>query len=287
MTFPLIKNTSRNSRFLIFMMLLIFGLAFSSVLGFFFTLSGSGISNLANLQITQICSQIIGFILPAVVYALIIKEKPFEYLGFNRLPSWSLLGTVAMFTVIPFISAISEWNDSMVFPESMAALEKQLRALNDSMNALSETMMNGGSLLINLLIFGVLAAISEELLFRSVIQQSLMNIVKNSHVAIIATAVIFSAFHGDFFGFVPRLFLGLMLGYMFYLSGSIIPSMLMHFVNNAIIVMLYFLNKKELIYINVDTFGQTDNLLVIILSLTVTIAIFWICYRYKNRTNVV
>ena len=286
MKFPLIKNTSQGSKLLIFMLLLIFGIVFSSVLGVFVTIiDGGSITYLKNLQIAQVLSQVIGILIPAVVYVMLVQEKPFNYLGFKKLQTWSLLGIVAMFTVIPFLSMVTEWNDGIVFPESMKALEGQLRGIQEKSEEIIKMFIGQGSLFSSLMIIALLAAGSEELLFRSVIQKALVKLFKNAHVAIIVTAIIFSAFHGDFFGFVPRFVLGLMLGYMFWMSGSIFPSMLMHFVNNATIVMLYYMNTRGFIDIDVDKFGQTDNVLVIILSLIVTVAIFITCWRLKNKTN--
>ena len=286
MKFPLIKNTSQGSKLLIFMLLLIFGIVFSSVLGVFVTIiDGGSITYLKNLQIAQVLSQVIGILIPAVVYVMLVQEKPFNYLGFKKLQTWSLLGIVAMFTVIPFLSMVTEWNDGIVFPESLRAFEVQMRSIQEKTEEIVKLFIGQGSLLSSLLIVAFLAAVSEELLFRSVIQKALIKVCKNAHVGIIITAVIFSAFHGDFFGFVPRFVLGLMLGYMFWMSGSIFTSMLMHFVNNATIVMLYYMNTRGFIEIDVDKFGQTDNVLVIILSLIATVAIFITCWRLKNKTN--
>ena len=286
MKFPLIKNTTQGSRLLIFTLLLIFGLIFSSILGILIAMmNGEGFNDLKNLQITQILSQVIGFMMPAVVYATLVKEKPFNYLGFKKIPTWSLLGVVAMFAVIPFLSMVTEWNDGIVFPESMRALEEQLRFTQEKSEEIIKMFISQGSLCSSLLIIAALAAISEELLFRSVIQKSLIKLFKNAHVAIIVTAIIFSAFHFDFFGFFPRMILGIMLGYMFYLSGSILPSMLMHFVNNATIVLIYYLSTRGFIDIDVEKFGSTDNVLVIILSLIATVAIFIICNRLKSKND--
>ena len=286
MKFPLIKNTNPGTRLLIFMLLLIFGIVFSSVLGVFIAIiNGGEILDLKNLQIIQVLNQVVGFLMPPVVYVMLVKEKPFNYLGFTKLPAWSLLGIVAMFTVIPFLSWVTEWNDGIVFPESMSAIEEQLRGIQEKTEEVIKLFISQGSLFSSLLIIAALAAISEELLFRSVIQKSLIKLFKNAHVAIIVTALVFSAFHGDFFGFVPRFILGLMLGYMFWLSGSIFPSMLMHFVNNATIVMLYYLNTRGFIDIDVESFGSTDNVLVIVLSLIVTVAIFITCYRFSKRQD--
>ena len=285
MQFPLIKNASQGTKLLIFILLLVFGLVFSSVLAAFFMLSGEGMNDITNVQIGQVISQVFGFMLPPILYVMLVKEKPFNYLGFKKLQPWSLLGIVAIFTIIPFLAIVTEWNDNVSLPESMASLEQKLRYIQEVANDTTERFMTEGSLFSGLLIVAALAAISEELLFRSVIQKAFVKICKNAHVGIILTAIVFSAFHGDFFGFVPRFILGLMLGYMFYLSGSIFPSMLMHFVNNGTIVMLYYLNKKEVINVDIETFGLTDNVLVIILSIVTTVAIFIACNRLSLKND--
>ena len=286
MTFPLIKKTTQGSRLLTFMLLLVFGIVFSSVLGVFVAMiNGGDIFSFKNLRIIQVLNQVVGFMMPAVVYAILVKEKPFNFLGFNKMPAWSLLGIVAMFTIIPFLGTVTDWNDSIVFPESMRAIEEQMRATQQKSEEIIEMFISQGSLFSSLLIIAALAAVSEELLFRSVIQRWLMKLFKNVHVAIIVTAIVFSDFHMDFFGFFPRLFLGVMLGYMFWMTGSIFPSMLMHFVNNATIVMLHYLNTRGFIDIDVDHFCSTDNVLVIILSLIMTVAIFIICNRFSKRQD--
>lgn len=284
MNFPLIKNATLGTKLLTFALLLIFGIVFSSVLGVFVVMiNGGAVTDINNLQIAQVLSQIVGFLLPAAVYAMLVHEKPLNYLGFKDIPTWSLLGIVAMFTVIPFLSMVTDWNDSIVFPESMRALEEQLRGVQEKAEEIIMMFIGQGSLFSSLLIVALLAAVSEELLFRSVIQQSLIKLFKNAHVAIIVTALVFSAFHGDFFGFFSRFILGIMLGYMFWMSGSIFPSMLMHFVNNATIVMLYYLNTRGFIDIDVEHFGSTDNVLVIAMSLITTVAIFITCNRLNNK----
>ena len=281
MTFPLIKKTTTGSKLLIFLLLFVFGMVFGSVLGMLVTgMTGSSLSEAGTMQLMQAISQIIGFIIPPLAYVALVKEEPLNALGFKKLPAWSLLGTVAMFTVIPFNNALAEWNEGMNLPET-------LRMFEDMAQQVSEQMLNEGNFFTNILIFGALAAFSEELLFRSVIQKALIRVFNNPHIGIVVTAILFSAVHMEFFGFFPRLMLGLMLGYMFWMSGSIWSSMLMHFVNNSTVVVLYFLNNKGIIDIDADHFGSTDNIFVIVLSLMVTVAIFWVCYRFKNKKSIV
>ena len=280
MKFPLIKNANFGTKLLSFALLLIFGLLFSSVLGIFISsLRGGSIMDATNLQITQICNQVVGFLMPPVLYVMLVHEQPFNYMGFNKFPTWSLLGVVAIYAVLPFNGWIAEWNENIVFPEALSALEAKLKAMHELYGSTSDTLMEGSSLALSILIFGLLAAVSEEVLFRSVIQKALVSLFKNAHIGILVTAIIFSAFHMDFFGFFPRFIYGLLLGYMFWLSGSIWSSILMHFVNNSVITVLEFYK------IDSESFGQTDNAIVIILSLIVTVAIFIACNRLKNKTE--
>lgn len=284
MQFPIIKNTTFGSKLLIFLLLFIFGIVFSSVIGIFISMMrGGDIMDITNLQITQICNQVLGFLLPPLLYVMLVEKKPFNYLGCNELPKWSLLGILVMFTILPFNAWVAEWNENIVFPESMAALEAKLKSLHEMYESTSDKLMNGSNLAVGILIFGLLAAVSEEFLFRSVIQNALVKLFKNAHVGIFVTAIVFSAFHGDFYGFFPRIILGLMLGYMFWMSGSIWASIIMHFVNNSTIVMLYYLNKVGTINIDIEKFGTTNSAFLIILSLVVTVAIFVVCNRLKCK----
>lgn len=285
MSFPWIKNATTGGKILIFILLVVFGMAFSSVLGLFvISLGSKNMSYVAQLQLTQLCSQVIGFIMPPLLYAAFVHEQPLNYLGFKKLQSYTLFGVLAMFTILPFNATIAEWNETFVFP---AETEELLRQFQDTATVISETMMNDGNIFINLLIFGVLAAMGEELLFRSVLQKAFIRIFKNAHIGIIFTAMVFSATHMEFYGFLPRLVLGLMLGYMFYISGSIWSSMLMHFTNNAAIVILYFLNNQGVTNIDVDNFGNTNNIFLIILSLAATVAIFIFCNHFKKKETVI
>ena len=72
--------------------------------------------------------------------------------------------------------------------------------------------------IVNLLLIAITPAIGEELLFRGVIQGGLQKKLSNPHVAILIASILFSAFHMQFEGFLPRMVLGMVLGYSFYLS---------------------------------------------------------------------
>ena len=145
-----------------------------------------------------------------------------------------------------------------------------------------------GGLLLNLLVIALIPAVGEELTFRGVLQQGLVRRMKSPHLAIILSAAIFSFIHFQFYGFLPRMFLGLLLGYMFYITGSLWTSILMHFVNNGSVVVLYYLNNKDIISIDAEHFGEASSSWMVTISLAVTVLlIFWswwqIDYTKKGR----
>ena len=76
-------------------------------------------------------------------------------------------------------------------------------------------------------------AVFEELAFRGALQPLLIKATGKPWVGIAIASVIFSAIHFQFYGFLPRVFLGALFGWFAYRSGSLLPGMLAHFVNNA------------------------------------------------------
>lgn len=283
MFFPVIKDTTRGGRIFIFLFLMVFGFVFGTALSavgsIFF---GDTMSELGKLRFAQISGQISGFLIPPLFYAALVKEKPLDSLGFKKMPVWALLGIVAMFTVLPFNSLLTEWNEGFTLPESMAAVEEMLRTTEELAERVMTQLVSVdtiGGLIVNILMIGALAAVSEELLFRSVIQPFFIKVSKNTFIGIAITSVLFSAMHFEFYGFIPRIVLGFMLGYMYHLTGSIWTSMLMHFVNNATIVVLYYLSFNGIVEMDVEKFGSSENAVVIIGSLVMTVAIFVACQR--------
>src|SRR6185437_15872902 len=97
-----------------------------------------------------------------------------------------------------------------------------------------------GGLIINLLVMAFMAALSEEIFFRGLLQQMLIKNKINAHVAIVITAILFSAFHLQFFGFIPRM----VLGYLYYITQNLWVSIIAHFCNNAFaVVAMHFYNQ--------------------------------------------
>ncbi len=162
----------------------------------------------------------------------------------------ALLSIGIMLTALPLINLLVSWNEQIRLPESLSGLEQLMQQMEAQADQLLQnflTYRNGAwwVLLLNLLVLAVLPAIGEELTFRGVLQQLLVSrkskVESREHVAVWVTAFIFSFIHFQFYGFIPRLLLGALLGYALLWSGNIRYSMIMHGTNNALSVLLFYL----------------------------------------------
>ncbi|MEN8202205.1 MAG: CPBP family intramembrane glutamic endopeptidase [Bacteroidota bacterium] len=198
-------------------------------------------------KLIQILGSIGTFIIPAFLFSYLFEGDLFSYYRF-RDPTGGgpfLLTILMMVSVIPFINYMAEINLRMTFP--IRAVDQFLRLLEGEaekvMQAFTATR-NLWSLMVNLLMIGVIAAVGEELIFRGLIQRLLHEMVKNIHLAVFITAILFSAFHFQFFSFLPRFMLGIVLGYLMYYGRSIWYPILAHFVNNAMGVIYYYFYSR-------------------------------------------
>ena len=274
---------STGKRILLFLIILLI----SSLVG----VGASGIFMLAGdtgMKIAQGLSSIFMFVVPPIVYYYITRqEHQMQALGFRRLnrPWWLILiGAALMLIAIPITNQLTLWNESMSLGDAFEKIEEYLKMMEDMAKATTEKMLSGttiGALLLNLLVVALIPAVGEELTFRGVLQQALTRKM-NPHVAIILSAAIFSFIHFQFFGFFPRMFLGILLGYMFYITGSLWTSILMHFLNNGSVVVLYYLNNKGVIDIDIDHFGTTWSIWVFIASVVVTVALIAWCWTLRG-----
>ena len=281
---------STGMRILLFLIILLIssliGVAVAAVFMFF---GDNG------LRIAQGLSSIFMFVVPPIVYYYITrKTNQMQALGFRKMKlPWLFLivGLMLMFLALPITEQLTHWNEAMKLGPAFSRLEEYMKMLEESTEAALEKMLNAdtfGGLLLNLLIIALIPAVGEELTFRGVLQQSLTRKM-NPHLAIILSAAIFSFIHFQFYGFLPRMFLGMLLGYMFYISGSLWPSILMHFVNNGTVVVLYYLNNKGIINVDMENFfGESMSVLLVIacaVSITWLIVWTWINAKLEQPTE--
>ncbi len=157
---------------------------------------------------------------------------------------WWLLAAGALIIVImPAMSGVIAWNAGVHFPGSLHGFELWARASEDRAQGLTKfltTFNSTGRFVVATVVIALVPAVSEELVFRGVIQKNLVRWF-SPHVGVWLGAAIFSAIHFQFFGFVPRFLLGLVLGYLYLWSGNILVSMAAHFTQNAFQLLLIYL----------------------------------------------
>jgi len=161
------------------------------------------------------------------------------------MPSWPgiILVIMMMIVWIPVINFTASLNAKLNLPDSWEVLEKEIITLRDNYSELTNLFLDTRSIadfFANLAMMAILPAIGEELMFRGIFQRLFSDWTRNVHWGIIITSLLFSFFHFEFYGFLPRFLLGMLFGYLFVWTASIWIPMLAHFINNGIIVGYYF-----------------------------------------------
>lgn len=180
----------------------------------------------------------ITFFVPAWAVAKIAGKKPLQSLGFNARLSNKQLGLVALISIAAlFVSgSLGTVNEMLPMPTNFL---KAARAIEDSyktaMLAMA-TMHTVSDYILSLLVIALAPAIIEEVFFRGAMQQILVGWTKNPWMGILITSIIFSAVHGSYFGFLPRVALGIILGLIYYKSNNLWLNIFMHFINNGVVV---------------------------------------------------
>ena len=248
-----------------------------TAMGLWFIMSGDSQST-ESLKWLQLVQTLATFALPPVLGAWLWSEghKPFAWLKLNVGMSWqtAVFAIAIMCCAIPAINLLADLNSRVVLPESLDFIEQILRQQEEAAAALTERFLQAdtiGMLFVNIGLMALLPAFAEELSFRGTLQQ----IGRSSHVAIWLTAFIFSAIHMQFYGFIPRMLMGAMFGYMLVWTGSLWVPVLMHFTNNGIAVVVYYLTadsaQKDAIKTNwADTIGAGSMWWLGVLSLILT-----------------
>lgn len=160
-----------------------------------------------------------------------------------------------LFGFILFNSLLVYLNMNVEFPEALSEMEAMFREKEDQLMELTKFLTDFDSiaeLLMGILVIGILAGVGEEYLFRGILQPKLHFYTGNAHLGVWITAFIFSAIHFQFYGFLPRLMLGALFGYLYLYSGTLIYPMLAHILNNTFTLILVYLNKLNLVEFDME-----------------------------------
>lgn len=260
--FPVFSNLSARANLLLLIGLIVIVTLFSIVVAYGVSLLiwGSDVLsmmsapegiNLNFLRTFQMINQVGIFIVPPLLYALLTQTKGLQFLGIRKASPIHFISAIfIMLLAGPMINYLVEWNEQIRLPEFLRSLEQWMRTSEEAAGRMMDQFLNTQKpidLFINLFMIGILPAIGEELLFRSALIGILRKMFRNIHWPVIISALVFSAFHLQFYGFFPRFVLGLMLGYLFVYSGSVWVPALAHLLNNGTIVVIYWLMANNYI----------------------------------------
>jgi len=242
---------------------------------------------ITGMKIAQAVSVVLTFITPAVLFAWLSSERKTGYLKINQgFPVVFGLTVIALvFSAMPAVNWLGELNNHLSFPDFLYGVENWMKASEENLKNLTDAFLQMGGitdLTVNLLIIALLAAVGEELFFRGAMQNVFLEWARNPHVAVWFTAILFSTLHMQFYGFLPRMMLGVVLGYLYIWSGSLWLSILFHFLNNGLAVLFSYLIGKGSLSETAETIGAGDTPVTVVIASTI-VSVGLMYFIYKNR----
>lgn len=236
-------------------------------------------------KMIQIASQFGLFILPAIALAYLTSNNLKKGLSISTPINIkvAVLAVISTLLAIPFINLLAQWNTSWHLPSFLENTENWMRskqAASDQLMELILVMDSPFEISINILMMAILPAIGEELLFRGAIQKILIGWLKNPHIAILVTAIFFSAFHMQFLGFFSRMLLGMLFGYLFYYSKNIWTAIFAHFTNNMLALVLAIVYGAEM---SEESFENPYSPLLIAFSISTFMTSGFLIWVYQKK----
>lgn len=185
-----------------------------------------------------------------------------------------VLAIICIFLFTPFMNLINTLFESMGY------------VVNNDLPMQDLMTSSGGYFALGLLIYALLPAIAEELIFRGIIQTSLSTRYKDS-VTIIISTLIFVLMHGSLNQTFYQLIVGVMLSYLALVGGSVVYSIILHFLNNALVVVfscfniVSYLSASEAVYYNV--FSMIFPFIIFLLGVALVLILFWVLKYLRNK----
>lgn len=296
----LLKSKSPGSQLLLVIGICVFSLFVVSLVGTFIlaAIAGVKLTDLANvekwdynkpeiifiirgMQVIQFFGL---FVIPVFICARLFSTDTPKYLGFKK-PSNSLyfiIAVGAMIIAIPLVNWLGELNKHAQFPSDIEDWMKQSEAEAAKTVTALLSKHTIKDLILNLICIAGLAAVGEELLFRGMLQRLFIKMFKTPWPGIIIAAFLFSAMHMQFYGFLPRFALGILLGVIYWYSGSLWTAILAHFVYDGLLIVLVYFNPAML---KDDGLPQATTNIALIGAVSFVLVVLLIEWMRKKSTT--
>lgn len=245
-------------------------------------------TNVSIIRYLQGVSQVGAFLIPPLIFAFLFYEAPKNYFSFKieRKEKLPIILFILLFLIsVPIVEWLSLFNQSFSYPEWLSGFEQYSKSLSEKSEIIISKMLSDKSIIGlfgNIVIIGLLPAFSEELFFRGVLQQLLIKWTKKQHLSVIIIAIIFSAIHLDFMNFIPRVFLGLILGYAFLYTKTIWTPILIHLINNTSSVLFYYFSSEE---VSSNVYYFDGKITPLIISIAASFFIIFIIRKQLLKQN--
>ena len=225
-----------------------------------------------SLRLMMFFSQLGTFVFSSFFLAYLFSDNALTYLKFKSGISWkvAIYIVLSMIVVLPFLNFTVWVNEAMKLPEWMKPLEQWMLEAEKMAKEVTNSILiskNWVDMVQNLIVVALMAALGEELLFRGVLQNVFEKKIRNQHIIIWAVAILFSAIHLQFYGFIPRMLMGAYFGYLIYYTRSMWAPILAHFTNNAFVILVTYKSENISEKTDFDSIGIGQYWWIALISL--------------------
>lgn len=242
------------------------------------------------IMMTQAIVHICTFLLPGLIYWRWSEQHKVEQFVKRPLPVWWKFALAFVLTLIfmPFNSWVIEWNSHLHLPSSLKPIEDWMLQKETELANMTRFLTSYSAwfqFLVALIVVAVIPAIGEEVLFRGVIQRKIFHKIANVHLSVWVTAALFSAIHFQFYGFVPRMLLGALFGYMYVWTRNLWIPMFAHFINNGFTLLIVFLNQRGVLDFEINQTQSSVPPTLVLVSFVLTSFLLFYLKNSVQRTD--
>lgn len=247
------------------------------IITYLYSLQGINITDNTNImKVIQGLNQICIFLMPSIIFLKLNDIQISGYWGLKKQKYAFLIFASILLLLVssPLITWLSNINESITFPEKWNHIEQWLQEKQSNNEEIVNRFLRVGTiggLISNIIVMALLPAICEEAFFRGCLQKLLTDNISNKHIAIVVSAIIFSVAHFEFYGLIPRIFLGMIIGYIFLYTNNITFPIIFHFANNCTIVVYNYLVYKYYGGEEITSSLSTPAIILVIASIAITL----------------
>ena len=206
----------------------------------------------ANYEILK-WSQLLGYVLMIIIFF----GKRYVELSFGHIERRMVWPAVGM-------SVLIAASQAFVLFSALSLLDVDLQFQGEELER-RQRLVSGMAGILNACIF---APVGEEICFRGIILGGLLKTRCRPWLAILVSAIIFASFHGFGANFVTAMLFGILAGWLYWRTGSIIPGIIIHITNNSLTA--------------IDLSNQTNALYLIILVVGLVLLAYGVWWFWKK-----